>query len=462
MNPLPFRVHALPVAALSLATAIAAALPLSAQAGSFQLPTVNAAGWARAQAGGSLFPNDPTAAYNNPAAMAFFNTTVMQVSVAAIRPSAQFRGEFRDQQGNPVSGGNPNGFAKFKAFPNLALVAPVSDRISLGASVSVPYGLASEYSPDWQGRYFGSKTMVQSIAVSFSASFKVNDEFSMGLGILGQHTKAQLNTMLDPYGSADELLGAPLFPPQGADVQLNVNAKRKFSFGYFGGFVFKPTQSDTFGLSYHSRVRNKLSGTYRLYGSPAGLALLQQAPIVAAQLGVAGVPALNPAGGDASARLDMPAFASFDWTHAFNDRFTLGATAMWTGWSSFQNLALYSSGQLLVALPQKYKDSWVYSLGGDYKLNEAWTLRAGLGYDQSPSNIISRDPRIPDGSRRLVGLGVGYQASEHFGFDLGYQHQFVSDTPVRQTNPLALGAGSMNGKFKDHGDVVSLSGTYRF
>jgi long-chain fatty acid transport protein len=30
------------------------------------------------------------------------------------------------------------------------------------------------------------------------------------------------------------------------------------------------------------------------------------------------------------------------------------------------------------------------------------------------------------------------------------------------TNPVAVGAGSMNGKFKDHGDVVSLTGTYKF
>ncbi|GAB2544779.1 OmpP1/FadL family transporter [Rhodanobacter koreensis] len=442
-------------ASLALAVAAALTIPLRAEAGSFQLPTDNAAGWARANAGGSLFPNDPTAVYNNPAAMAFFTAPVLQVTGTGIRPSAEFQGQFRDSQGNPTTGNNPNGFGKFIPFPNMAFAAPVNDRLTLGGSLTVPYGLVSEYNPTWQGRYFGTKTSLQSIAVSFSAGLKVNDEFSVGLGILGQRTKAQLNSMIDAAGAADALSGIPLFAPQSADVQLNVNVKKKMAFGYFGGFEWKPTTQDSLGLSYHSRVQQTLTGTYNLYGSATGISLLSLAPLF-------GGPTLNPAGGSASAQLNTPAFASLDWLHVINDRFSLAATAKWTDWSSFENLALMSSGQQIVDLPQKYKDSMMYAIGGDYKLTEQWTLRAGVGYDETPTNIVSRDPRIPDGSRRLLGLGVGYQASEHFAFDLGYQHQFVGKTRVDLTNPALLGAGTMDGTFDDHGDVVSLTGTYRF
>jgi long-chain fatty acid transport protein len=447
-------------ASLALAVAVALTIPLRAEAGSFQLPTDNAAGWARANAGGSLFPDDPTAVYNNPAAMAFFTAPLLQVTGTGIRPSAEFQGQFRDEQGNPTTGGNPNGFGKFIPFPNIAFAAPVNDRLTLGGSLTVPYGLISNYNPTWQGRYFGTKTSLESVAVSFSAGFKVNDEFSLGLGILGQRTKAQLNTMLDPYGSAAALFGAPILgAPQSGDVQLNVTVKKKFAFGYFGGFEWKPTQQDSIGLSYHSQVNQTLSGSYAMYGSAAGKQLIALAPVVFPN---AGLPTLNPDGANASAELNTPAFASLDWLHVFNDRLSLAATAKWTGWSSFQSLALVSNGQALVTLPQQYKDSMLYSIGGDYKLNAQWTLRAGVGYDETPTNIISRDPRIPDGARRLLGLGVGYQASEHFGFDLGYQHQFVGRTRVDLTNPVSLGAGTMDGTFDDHGDVLSLTGTYRF
>ena len=86
-------------AGLAMAVAAALTLPTRANAGSFQLPTDNAAGWARANAGGSLFPDDPTAAYNNPAAMAFFDATMLQVTGTGIRPSSQFHGQFNDVNG---------------------------------------------------------------------------------------------------------------------------------------------------------------------------------------------------------------------------------------------------------------------------------------------------------------------------------------------------------------------------
>jgi len=450
-------------ASLALAVAGALALPLRAQAGSFQLPTDNAAGWARANAGGSLFANDPTAVYNNPAAMAFFDAPILQITGTGIRPSAKFQGTFTDVTGNPVSGNNPDGFGKFIPFPNIAFAAPVTDRLTVGGSLSVPFGLVSEYDPNWQGRYFGTKTSLQSIAVSLSAGFKVNDQFSIGVGVVGQRTKAQLNTVLDTTGTATALYGAlgaasPYGPPQGADEQLNVNLK-KTAVGYFAGFEYKPTTADSIGLSYHSRINQTLGGNYAIYGGAAGKALIVGGPLLAP---TAGLPMLNPDGGPANAALNTPAFASLDWVHAFSDRFSLAGSIKWTGWSSFKSLTLTSNGQTLVSLPEQYKNTWVYSVGGDYKLSDQWTLRAGVGYDESPTNIVSRDPRIPDGNRRLLGFGFGYQPTNHLAVDFGYQHQFVSDARVHMTNQLGLGAGHMDGKFKDHGDVVSVTGTYKF
>jgi len=441
---------------LAVAVLSTFALPGAAMASAFQLPTDNAAGWARANAGTSLFPDDPTAAFNNPAAMSFFSGPVLQATATEIRPQAQFNGSTLDVDGNPTTGGNPNGFGRFKPFPNLAAVVPVNNWFALGASVAVPYGLASNYNASWQGRYFGTRTDLESIALSLSASFKLNDQFSIGVGVLGQRTKAQLDTMLDPNGAAQALFGLPL-PPQQDDVQLNVNVKRNVSLGYFGGFVFKPTDLDTFGASYHSRVQNTLSGSYNLYGSAAGQQLLALAPLLDPAL-----PTLNPNGANASARLDTPAYATVDWLHKFSDRLSLAGTVKWTQWSTFKNLILTSDGQTLVALPEHYRDSYFFSVGGDYKLTDQWTLHGGIGYDQTPTVTLSRDPRVPDGNRKLLGFGIGYKATDHIGIDLGYQHLFVGHTPVHLANAPLLGAGTMNGYFDDSGDVVSLTGTYHF
>jgi long-chain fatty acid transport protein len=442
--------------ALALAVVAALAVPVAAQAGAFQLPTDNAAGWARANAGNSLFPDDPTAAFNNPAAMAFFDGPVVQATGTMIRPQAQFNGQVLNYDGTPTSGGNPNGFGKFVPFPNLAWVAPINEWLALGGSLSVPFGLASDYNSNWEGRYFGTRTYLQSTSASLSASFKLNDRFSAGVGILGQRTKAQLNTTLDPNGAAQALFGLPLTPQQN-DEQLNVDVKRKLSFGYFGGFEFKPTDQDSFDFSYHSRVKNTLSGSYNVYGDAAGKALLALAPALDPSL-----PTINPNGASASARFDTPAFASADWLHVFNDRLSLAGTVKWTQWSTFQDLVLTSNGQQLLSLPEEYKDSYLFAVGGDFKLTDQWTLHGGIGYDETPTVILSRDPRVPDGARKLVGFGIGYKASEHLSFDAGYQHQFVSNTAVHLTNQSILGGQTMNGYFDDSGDVVSITGTYHF
>ncbi|MDP0919121.1 outer membrane protein transport protein, partial [Klebsiella pneumoniae] len=66
-------------------------------------------------------------------------------------------------------------------------------------------------------------------------------------------------------------------------------------------------------------------------------------------------PGLNlyPNGAKASTQLDIPATAAFDWVHQFDDRLTVGASVMWTQWSSFQDLTLKSEGYTIVSIPYK-------------------------------------------------------------------------------------------------------------
>lgn len=74
-----------------------------AQAGGFSTPTYGAPGWGRAFAGGSLFKNDPSSAYNNPAAMAFVEHNVAQFTVDYARIKIKYKGDASDYAGNPIS-----------------------------------------------------------------------------------------------------------------------------------------------------------------------------------------------------------------------------------------------------------------------------------------------------------------------------------------------------------------------
>ena len=148
----------------------------------------------------------------------------------------------------------------------------------------------------------------------------------------------------------------------------------------------------------------------------------------------------------------------------FDDRFTLGASMLWTQWSSFKDLTLKSDGNTLVSIPYKYKDTMMYSLGGDYRFTDQLTLRAGVAYDQTPTRNSTRDPRIPDNDRWFTSLGFGYdiRAIPGLTIDGAYSRQFVKEAKIKTQNVDRLGASRLDGKVDAKGEVVSLSATYHF
>ena len=106
-----------------------------------------------------------------------------------------------------------------------------------------------------------------------------------------------------------------------------------------------------------------------------------------------------------------------------------------------------------------YKNSWSGSLGGEYKLDNQWTLRAGFGYDKTPTVDATRDPRVPDGSRTGVAFGLGYKMSDQLRFDAGYYHLFVEDGKIDQ---ISATFDHLVGKTANDDNTFAVSVQYRF
>lgn len=81
-------------------------------------------------------------------------------------------------------------------------------------------------------------------------------------------------------------------------------------------------------------------------------------------------------------------------------------------------------------------------MGGDYKVTDQWTMRAGVAYDQTPTHNATRDPRIPDGDRYFASLGAGYrfQSMPELSIDAAYSRQFVKEVPLKTVNQIAWAA----------------------
>ena len=79
-----------------------------------------------------------------------------------------------------------------------------------------------------------------------------------------------------------------------------------------------------------------------------------------------------------------------------------------------------------------WQDTWLFSVGADYKINSAFTIRGGIAYETSPIDDQStRMAVIPDTDRLWLSLGASWHATKDLQFDVGATYLMgVGDTDL--------------------------------
>ena len=487
-----------PLASAALAVAVAGALvaPGLAQASAFQLKENSAQGLGRAYAGSVTAGGDVSVVANNPAAMSELDGTYMQADVTAINFSAKFSGSSRDVLGNPISGGNGGDAGTTLPVPALFFSTKVSDRVNIGVALDVPFGFQTEYDQNWMGRYDAIKTKLQSLDSTLSASYKINDQWSIGASAIAERTSANLTNAINfnavglsvqqgigaktqaavaqiqaaaaagqiPPTTAAAMIqaavaqgqqaaaGVAAMTPPGSDGFAQVKGN-SWAWGWQLGTLWKPTANDSVALNYRSRISHTIDGTANYTVTPGYSALLANPQLASS------IPPFQRTGG--TARLTNPAVASFSYWHK-EDKFGLGADLAWTQWSVMRQLTLnYANpAQPTTVLPFNWRNTFYASVGGEYYATNQLTLRAGVAIDQAPMKAANRDPRVPDAARRMATFGIGYAVTKQFRIDASYAHIFVSHAGVNGATSAT--ADVLTGSFSDYGNLLSLSAQYKF
>jgi long-chain fatty acid transport protein len=148
---------------------------------------------------------------------------------------------------------------------------------------------------------------------------------------------------------------------------------------------------------------------------------------------------------------------------------SLSADVQFSQWSVFKRVVIETTNPApFNEFPNEehYRDSWLISVGGVYRLDPVWSLRAGLGLDQTPITDAFRAVSLPDQNRILMGVGFGYRMTDAMSLDGGFQHSFPTAKPsmnksANNTDPFT-GAVVLNGNYDVTVDVVALSLRYRY
>ena len=472
---LPGSARPYALAALSLAIAGALVLPQGAHASAFQLKEDSAKSMGRAYAGSMTAGGDASVVANNPAAMSELDGTYLQADMTAINFSAKYSGTAHDALGRPISGGNGGDAGTTLPVPSLFLATKVSDRVHLGLGFSVPFGFQTEYDSNWMGRYHAIKSRFESLDSTLSASFDVNDNFSLGVSAIAQKTSAELTSAINFNGVALGLIqqgaAAGLIPPAavptylqqvgtvvppGSDGLARIKGD-DWGYGWQAGAFWKLTPNDKLGFNYRSKISHKLEGTGN-FTVPANVTALLSSPQIAPLLAAAGgVPFTHTTG---TANFTTPATAGFSYWHQ-GEKFGLGIDLDWTKWDVFKELRVQYGNP---AQPDSvetfnWRNTWYAAIGGDYYVNDKLTLRAGISVDTTPTYSATRDARVPDSTRKFAAVGLGYKATDNFEINASYAHIFVNHAHVNSTSATG---DVLTGDFDDYGNLLSLSAQYKF
>ena len=445
--------------ALAVASALSFAFTHPAQASAFALHEQGVSGLGNAYAGAAAAAEDASTVWWNPAGMARLpHGKHLLLGAHLIMPSTKFtnNGSTPAAFSNPAFTGN-GGDAGDSAFvPNLFFAMDLNPAWSVGLGINVPFGLKTEYDQDWIGRFQGIESEVKTLNFNPTVSFKLSERASVGFGVSYQRAEIDLLSAVNYSGIAAGAGGAPLLGAVGGPgvEGRNSTSVDGDAWGFNLGALFDVTPATRVGVHYRSALDYETRGSTSFTNVPAAFA---------------GVPALAAAtsNGDVKLDLETPASFSLGAAHKATDRLELLGDATWTEWSRISRLPLVrtsgaASGQTLDTLSFNFEDTWRLALGANYQWSGAWTLRAGVAYDQSPvPNARDRSVRLPDEDRYWFSLGATYRLSAASRFDVGYTFISVKDADI-DNDQTALGRGAVRGTYEGTVHILSLQYQHRF
>lgn len=377
------------------AIAVAAAFASTAHAAGFMLTEQSAGSLGRAYAGAGVDGTDLSGVYYNPATMVLHKGTAVQLGLVGVGLNL----DYVDDE----TGATANGRNKAEVIPHGYFTHQINDTVWFGLGVTVPFGMGTEYDEQWIRNQRGISANIQTVDINPNFAFKLSEKFSFGFGASIQYAQADLKKRSEVSKGALSL----------GSMESEIDAD-SIAWGWNVGFMWRPVENFRVGVSYRSQIRHDAEGDLKVkdfQGEDMG-------ETINSQLGTF----------DGFATVTAPAWAMASVAWDVNDLVSLYGTFRWTDWSSFDKLEITSDGSILgnpieETITNKWRDTYLGSLGMDLRLTDWWTLRGGIAYESSPiSKPEYRTAIIPDADRWWFAIGSSFKWNDNFQTDVSFAH----------------------------------------
>jgi len=360
---------------------------------------------------GEVVDQGAEALWWNPAGIAGQERPELQLNAAVILPSSELVDRHtmivRPFQAPAPVGGGPvaRGGLRRGVLPTAGLAWPVTPRFALGLAITSPYSFTTDYASDSWVRYTADRTYLRTIDVQPSIAYAPAEWLRVGAGLNVEHVDATLSNKL-PNLSASAEDGNQRLTGKGIDVGYNIGVQLH-------------NDIVTAGLAYRSSVNHHLKGDIAIDGLTGLLA------------------GANGRIDDLKATFRTPWQLTAGLRVNASRRLTLNVQTVRMGWGKFDRIQL--SGPLAAAIPENYRNSWSVAVGGDYRLSDTVTLRAGAQHDETPTQNTQRDARVPDSNRWNYAVGASIRLKPRLTLDAAVNYVRFAGSSIDRLTAAYVG-----------------------
>lgn len=395
-------------------------------AGAFSLYTEgSASAIANFAAGVAAEGRDASIGWFNPAGLVLIRDAEVVAGAVGVLPNASLTGEARFYQSDLTdaylppyiqSFQNLNG-ARNAVVPNLHLAIPVGDRVTYGLSIVSPLGLSTSWPKDSALRYAGTLSELRMLDISPEIGGLLTDNLALGWGLDIQYADVSFNNMLGAP-AALQFIGSA---PESLDSEL-INHGTSAALGFHAGLLLMSNDKNSrFGFNYQYGVTHDFNGYSNLTGK-----------LVDNFNGFIDPNATYKLLNLSTNPIQFPNIFTFSIYQQVAPRVAMMGSLVYSTWSSFKtisltNVAAYSARedalyQASAQSLQNYQNTIRAAFGMNFDINDTWQFRWGGGYDQSPTNNIDRDVRLPDVDKLAIAVGLRWTPYQHVFVDVGYSY----------------------------------------
>ena len=380
-----FNLNRLPVYTCTLGMLV---MSTQVEASGFQLWEQDAASIGEFHAGYAAKANDASTSFYNPAGIPRIKNQQIIFSGAEAMSDFKYDGTISVtglKVGEPQPVVAQGGASAF--IPSLHYIAPLTEKLGFGFSVVAPFGSKIDYGRSTYMRYAVVQADLKVVDVSASLGYQVTDKISVGAGVDVQPMHARFDQVGVNGDDSDT----------DSTTKLNDTA-----YGGHLGALYQYAPNGRVGISYHTQVVHHLTGTSDFAG-PLTVSFNE------------GKPLSSP---NANTNMTMPAYTAISIYQEVHPKIALMGSAIYTQWNVIKQIILNDvagineftpSVGIQVYDPQYFRNTWNVSVGANYFVSEKGTLRAGIGYDQTPTNDTYRNVLLPDNNRYAIALGGHYR-----------------------------------------------------